>query len=354
MTELRHPGIVTIVGSNVEVSPPYYVMPRFAMTLRELVNNSPNRVAPKKVIEPILAALSYCHSESVIHRDLHPNNILFDGSTFYVSDFSLGKRVGVDSLHTIESLMGVRGYAAPEQFEDGHIVDHRADIHAIGSILSFVLTRGENPQTVSITDLPHVYRGIVERCRDPKPARRYQSTVELHDDLERVWNHQVRSQVIEKLRGLDGAAVDTETVFGSLNEWTSVVSDAFQTIVNVLSGLPDEKFTAVIADPRFQPLFNSLVQELLKRRKMFTHLDPAGNLLVRIATLTSNIELAHHCGIALLQIGNIQDQFSYARFYRRLEEKCGRFAEFDSLLSASLLTLPEERAWLATTERRLR
>lgn len=75
------------------------------------------------------------------HRDLKPENILHDPieNRLVVSDFGIA-HFTAELMHTlVETKLAERlanfHYAAPEQRRPGGLVDHRADIYALGLIL---------------------------------------------------------------------------------------------------------------------------------------------------------------------------------------------------------------------------
>jgi serine/threonine-protein kinase len=110
------------------------------------------------VIERLAAALDHAHSRGVIHRDIKPDNVLFDTSNNpYLSDFGVAKFTESLVSSTNQEVIGTPAYISPEQAL-GEDVDHRADIYGLGAMLYEMLT-GERPfgkDTVIGLALQHV------------------------------------------------------------------------------------------------------------------------------------------------------------------------------------------------------
>jgi hypothetical protein len=94
-------------------------------------------------------ALDYAHSRGVIHRDIKPANILIDQEgRVKVADFGLAKMHDpsmTSGLTRTNMAMGTPDYVAPESLSMGMVVDHRADLYAVGVMLYQMLT-GEVPR----------------------------------------------------------------------------------------------------------------------------------------------------------------------------------------------------------------
>ena len=155
----------------------------------------------------------------IIHRDLKPSNILFDKELLaYLSDWGLSRPLqrafvvassGKD-IPTVDredrtqqgSFLGTVTYAAPEQIRNAAMVDHRADIYALGCVM-FELETGSPPFTgtsfqeiayqhlhVSPPKLGGLFRqttlgleNVINRCLAKKPGDRYATYEELEQDL---------------------------------------------------------------------------------------------------------------------------------------------------------------------------
>jgi serine/threonine protein kinase len=135
-------GITAIKGKEC----PFYVMPYYLSTLRELMKKG---IAPDKALHyfsQILDGVEAAHLKSIWHRDLKPENILHDPALdlLVIADFGIahfGEEYLQTSLETDQNtrLANFR-YAAPEQRTVGQTVDQRADIYALGLILYEMFT----------------------------------------------------------------------------------------------------------------------------------------------------------------------------------------------------------------------
>lgn len=154
-----------------------------------------------KYIEQVCAGLGHAHRNSIIHRDIKPQNLLLtsDLSTVKIADFGVA-RVNVSDAPITR--VGTNIYAPPEHSPlmagktDG--LDKKltpaADIYSLGKTIYTMLT-GEAPRAfanASIDSVPESIRSeewaeelvrVLKRATAADPASRQQSVEELWGDL---------------------------------------------------------------------------------------------------------------------------------------------------------------------------
>lgn len=126
-------------------------------------------------------ALHHAHDMGVVHRDIKPSNLLLDGrGKLWITDFGLA-RVSADTNLTLSgAVLGTARYMSPEQASGKtHLVDHRADIYALGITLYELLTLRPAFDALS----PQQFLRQIER-EDPPPPRRLNPAIPV--DLETI------------------------------------------------------------------------------------------------------------------------------------------------------------------------
>jgi len=166
---------------------------------------------------PLADAVSTAHRAGITHRDLKPDNVMFDAQgRLRVLDFGLAKlhdpttktqdaQTATVTSDTAEGrVLGTVAYMSPEQAE-GREVDARSDVFSLGTIL-YEMTTGKRPfhgettmstissilkdEPSSITDvkpgLPRHAGRILRRCLAKDPERRYQTAIDVRNELEEL------------------------------------------------------------------------------------------------------------------------------------------------------------------------
>src|SRR5206468_10536738 len=155
MAQLSHPHIVKVhdVGTHDEV--PFVVLEFLpGGSLRDrLSRDGKGKQAPRPAaeshgwLEGIAAALDFIHQQGFIHRDVKPDNILFDAQGHvFLSDFGIVKALttgGPKAGHTVLTgtgmVIGTPQYMAPELIR-GQRYDGRADQYALAATVYEMLS----------------------------------------------------------------------------------------------------------------------------------------------------------------------------------------------------------------------
>ena len=206
---INHDNLVTVYEVGCEAGYHFFSM-RYVEgnSLSEKTRKNPadNRQAAEW-IEPVCRAVDAVHRNGILHRDLKPQNILFENATgrTLLADFGLAKLADDDaSMTQTGDAVGTPSYMSPEQFEDASSVGVGTDIYGLGATL-YCLLSGRPPFQASSAMLtmkqvisseavplrqinPAVDRDletICMKCLDKSPARRYDSAGALADELKR-------------------------------------------------------------------------------------------------------------------------------------------------------------------------
>jgi hypothetical protein len=198
---LEHPHIVGIfeVGRSAD-GRPYYAMPYMPNGDLASAGIVGNEAAVIEVLEKILGALEHAHARGIVHRDVKPANVLFDGyGQPRLADFGIARPAPADCGRlTGEGLaLGSGYYMAPEQAR-GLEVDARADLYSVG-VMAYELLTGELPfqgpdplalalqhLTAPIPRLPASlshWQTFIDRALAKAPAERFASAAEMRAAL---------------------------------------------------------------------------------------------------------------------------------------------------------------------------
>ncbi|MFO0909076.1 MAG: serine/threonine-protein kinase [Isosphaeraceae bacterium] len=209
VASLDHPHIVPIYEIGEHREHHYFSMKLMVGgSLTDQIDrwiNDPRSAAA--LVQKVARAVQFAHERGILHRDLKPANVLLDEhGEPQVVDFGLAKKIDGDSALTqTRDLMGTPAYMAPEQTGGRTTeVTTQTDVYGIGAILYGLLAgqapfegatllstlekvrdqtpvapSRKNPKVPSPLDL------ICLRCLEKDPARRYATTRDVADELER-------------------------------------------------------------------------------------------------------------------------------------------------------------------------
>jgi serine/threonine protein kinase len=173
--KLEHPAIVPVYDAGtLPDGRGYYAMKLVqGQRLDQFLSMTPSLPLRLRAFQKICDAVAFAHSEGVIHRDLKPANIM-TGPFGEVLTMDWGVARRADANQAPGNVAGTARYMAPEQAA-GQPHDHRADIYALGAILTDLLDRsGSRP-----------IAAVAAKAMAADPLARYPSALDLAADVER-------------------------------------------------------------------------------------------------------------------------------------------------------------------------
>ncbi len=173
--------------------------------------------------------LGYLHSRKppIIYRDMKPANVMLKpDNTITLIDFGTAREFKLSSVEDT-TVLGTRGYAAPEQYGGQGQTDPRTDIYCLGATMYHLVT-GYNPavppyEMVPIRQINELLssglEAIILKCTRPNPPDRYQSCAELMYALEHYQELDAESQHIQNVK------------------WRSFIAAASLAVVTLIGGV---------------------------------------------------------------------------------------------------------------------
>ena len=202
---LEHPNIIPIyrVGKSGRII--YFVMKFLRGKPLSNVLGTRGSLPPaeiKKILAEVGRALAYAHKKEIVHRDIKPDNIMFDEHGHaVVTDFGIAKAASGGKLTGTGMSIGTPHYMSPEQAK-AQPLDGRSDLYSLGVVAYQCLTGGvpfdgedsfsigykhimeeiptpplENPEKRQLFE-------IVRKMMAKTPAQRFQNADELVSVLE--------------------------------------------------------------------------------------------------------------------------------------------------------------------------
>ena len=141
---LSHPNIVTVHEFGQGEGQHFYTMALMpGGDLKARIRAHPEGMAAdeaRRVLATVSLALDYAHHRGFVHRDVKPENILFDEEGRpQLTDFGIARAMAEGTLTAAGMVIGSPHYMSPEQAQ-GLRVDGRSDLYSLGVVLYEMLT----------------------------------------------------------------------------------------------------------------------------------------------------------------------------------------------------------------------
>ena len=208
--KLEHPNIIPIyrVGKSGRVI--YFVMKFLRGKPLSAILGARGSLAPaeiRQVLAQVARALAYAHKSGIVHRDIKPDNIMFDEhGQAVVTDFGIAKAASGAKLTGTGMSIGTPHYMSPEQAR-AQGLDGRSDIYSLGVVAYQCLTGGvpfDGEDSFSIG-----YKHIMEEV--PTPALDTPERREVFDIIRKMMakspedRFQSAEELVAVLEGAPGA-----------------------------------------------------------------------------------------------------------------------------------------------------
>ena len=225
---LHHPNVVSVFDSDHSGDTHYLVMEFVdGVTLERLIEQQgPLSVAQAcDFMRQAAHGLQHAHEQALVHRDIKPSNLMItpppsgnggdSRALVKILDMGVARLLQLaagpipgESFSTLTqggAVIGTADYIAPEQLEDPHGADIRADLYSLGCTFYYLLTgqvpfpggsliskldkqRWQVPTSVDElrVEIPAAVASVVRKLLAKKPADRFASPAELAHTLDEL------------------------------------------------------------------------------------------------------------------------------------------------------------------------
>ena len=237
--KLLHENIIQGIDVGEEDGVYYFVMeyvdgPSLKEVLEE--NGAVSEERARSIALQMARALKHAEKNDLIHRDVKPENIMFDQEgTVKLGDLGLAKQTDDQdrSVTQVDVTAGSTNYRSPEQ-TTGDDLDIRTDVYALGASLYHAVTgtvpfeadgstsdlsqhapEDLEPPKEREPALSNAFNAVIMKMMEKDPADRY-TPDELITDLERI----EKGKLPEHVQGIGSGSMKTDQ--GSLDPITAV------------------------------------------------------------------------------------------------------------------------------------
>jgi len=141
LEKLDHPGIARFIEYDLATDVPFIAVEYVeGKTLEQrVVNDGPlNESEWLECLAQVAAALEYCHSNKITHKDVSPGNIILSSVGPKLIDFGISYRLDDPRITQGDETVGTPAYMSPEHWAG--LATNAMDIFSLGSTFVFAAT----------------------------------------------------------------------------------------------------------------------------------------------------------------------------------------------------------------------
>ncbi len=204
---LEHPAIVPVYDIGEEHGRPYIVMRymsggSLSDRLRYGAIPVPEAV---EMISRLSQALDAAHARGIVHRDVKPDNILFDQyGTIFLSDFGLARLKETGGFANISdgNILGTPAYMSPEQIQ-GKELDGRSDVYSLGVVFYHMITgiapyTGNSVPSILMMHLINPVPKLLDVNKDLPPS--FEKIIQTAMAKEQIFRYSTAGEMAEAIQ----------------------------------------------------------------------------------------------------------------------------------------------------------
>jgi len=184
LSELRHPNIITYLGTCIELNRKMIVMEfmEYGCLHEYIFNEIPDFGNLLNIAKDVAVGMQFLHYNKILHRDFNSKNILLSSDMVAkVADFGLSRKK-LDNTN-LSYTMGQIPWMAPEVISYSKNYTHKSDVYSFGVLLWEMVAR-QSPCPPALSYISMANKVLTEEWRPQIPVGVPEDWVHL---LEACW-----------------------------------------------------------------------------------------------------------------------------------------------------------------------
>jgi serine/threonine-protein kinase len=184
-----YPHIARLVDAYREPDDLYLVMDLYSQdNIKNMMNKSNSEIKVAKIAAHLALALSACHDLNIVHNDVKPSNLLFDGTDYRLTDFGASFNADLGNFGSV----GTPWYFSLEKFNGTS--SFSSDIFALG-VLVYLLINNAHPFIKQL--------GMETSCYDIYSALNNRNPIVWHSQVSNECKEFIESCLLLKKLDID-------------------------------------------------------------------------------------------------------------------------------------------------------